>query len=193
MPTTYYRPEGFSHAVIQVSDGEIAPAIVEYQFAMPNKASADASLSEKKWEGGDMEIIKKSITGMSVQLDFDAVNASQDALVFGKAAITGTLAGGITNATGFGGGGHARGVSCGVRLEGVAIRVTDGVETNVKWCRWFPQGTLTPLKPGEMGTAAKLGVTSYNFVPVRTTKDIIGTAITGAPADGDFYYEGEIA
>jgi hypothetical protein len=184
--------KGGSPITIGTTTDMILLPLTETSFAMPNKASADASVAEKKWEGGDMEIIKKSITGMSVQLDFDAVNSSNDALVFGKAAITGGLPGGITSAHGFGGGGHARGVSCGVRLEDVAIKVTDGVESNVGWCRWYPQGTITPLKPGEFGTSAKLGVTSYNFVPVRATKDLLGIAITGAPTDGDFYYEGEI-
>jgi hypothetical protein len=193
MPTTYYRPDGFSHAYVQISDGdEETPAIVETRLFLANKASADASVSEKKWEGDDQEITKRSITGMTVQLDCDAVNASADKTIFNKTAITGTLAGGITNAFSFGGGGHVRGVSCGLRLEAVAIKVVDGVESNVKWCRWYPQGTLTPLKPGEFGTSAKLGVTSYSFTPVRTTKDIVGAAITGASADGEFYIEGEL-
>jgi hypothetical protein len=193
MPTTYYRPDGFSHAYVQTSDGSGTPAIVETRLFLANKASADATTSEKKWEGDDQEITKRSITGMTVQLDCDAVNSGPDKIIFAKPAITGTLAGGIINAYGFGGGGHVRGVSCGLRLEATAVKVVDGVESNVKWCRWYPQGTLTPMKPGEFGTAAKLGVTSYSFTPVRTTKDIIGTAITGASADGEFYIEGELA
>jgi hypothetical protein len=192
MPTTYYRPDGFSHAYVQTSSGTVTPTLVETRLFLANKATADASVSEKKWEGDDTEIIKKNIIGMTVQLDLDAVNSGPDMVIFAKTAITGTLAGGITNAYGFGGGGHARGVSCGLRLEAVAIKVVDGVESNVKWCRWYPQGTLTPLKPGEFGTSAKLGVTSYSFTPVRTTKDIVGAAITGASADGEFYIEGEL-
>jgi hypothetical protein len=192
--TTYYRPDGFSHAYVQTSDGDVeTPAIIETRLFLANKASADTTVAEKKWEGDDQEISKKSITGMTVQLDLDAVNSGPDKIIFAKPAITGTLAGGITNAYGFGGGGHVRGVSCGLRLEAVAVKVVDGVESNVRWCRWYPQGTLTPMKPGEFGTAAKLGVTSYSFAPVRTTKDIIGAAITGASPDGEFYIEGELA
>ena len=167
--------------------------LIETRLYLANKASADASVAEKKWEGDDSEIVKKSIMGMTVQLDADAVNSSADAVIFAKTAITGGLPGGITSGTGFGGGNHRRGVSAGVRLEASAVKVTDGVESNVNWARWYPQGTITPLKPGEIATSAKLGVTSYSYTPVRSTKDLLGIAITGVATDGEFYIEGEIA
>jgi hypothetical protein len=183
---------GAAIALGTTTDMSLVP-LIETRLYLANKASADASTAEKKWEGDDSEIIKKSITGMSVQIDVDAVNASADALIFGKTAITGALPGGITSGTGFGGGNHRRGVSAGVRLEASAVKVTDGVESNVTWCRWYPQGTLNPMKPGELGTSAKLGVTSYSYTPVRVTKDLLGVAIAGVSTDGEFYVEGELA
>lgn len=188
MPT-YYRPSGFTRAIIQTV---AADAIVETEFALPQKASMDAQNTEITWEGGDQKITQRQLDGMTVQLDLDAVSTGAHEAIFDKDPITGTIPGGMTNVRGYGGGNDKRGVACGLRLEGPAIKNVDGVLTSVTFARWFPQGTLTLLKPGEFQTSAKLGLTSYSFTPIRTAVDILGDEIAGAPDDGDFFYEGEV-
>lgn len=185
-----YQVDGFDTAIVQTTGGTPA-AIIETRFYLANKVSFDAAVAEKKREGDDTEITRRSITGLTMQLDFDTINVSADAVVFGKTALA--TAGELSNAYGFGGGGHRTGKVVGVRLEGPAIKVLNGVESSIRYGRWCPQGTLTPLKPGEMSTSGKMGVTSYSFAPVRATKDILGGAITGAPAGGEYYFDGEIA
>jgi hypothetical protein len=184
-----FQVDGFDTAVVQTVAGTPA-AIVETRFYLANKVGFDTAVAEKKREGDDTEITRRSITGLTMQLDFDTINVSADAVVFGKTALA--TAGKLSNAYGFGGGSHRGGKVVGVRLEGPAIKVVNGAETPIRYSRWCPQGTLTPLKPGELSTSGKMTVTSYSFTPIRATKDILGVAITGAPTGGEFFFDGEI-
>lgn len=183
---------GGSAIALGTTTGMKIRPLVETRYYMANKASADAQSSDLTWEGDNQKITKKTLDGMTVQLDFDATNPGADATVFGLTAITGDLPGDISSAYGYGGGSLKAGVTCGIRLEADAIKNTAGVESSVTYARWFPQGTLTLAKPGEFGTSAKVGVTQYSFTPVRVTTDLGGDAIDGASADGDFYFDGEI-
>lgn len=182
---------GSAIALGTTTDMKIVP-LVETAFALPQKATASPENDDITWEGGDQKIKQTIMSGMSVPLDLDAVQAGAHATLFGKAAITGSLPGGLASAIGYGGGSDKSGVTCGLRLEGPAWKNTDGVETAVTFARWFPQGGLSFTKPSEFNTSAKAGQTGYSFTPIRTAVDLGGDAIEGASSGGEFYYDGEI-
>lgn len=164
----------------------------ETQFFLAQKAGVSPENDSITWEGDNLKIKLESLAGLTLQLDLDAVPTSGHADVFGKTAITGVLPGGMTSAQGFGGGNDKGGVSCGVRLETDAIKVVNGVESNVVYARWFPMGTLTLRGAGDIQTGAKMGLTSYSFAASRTAVDLLGDAIDGASSDGEFFYDGEV-
>jgi hypothetical protein len=129
---------------------------------------------------------------MTFVFDLDATNGGAHRAVFGKTEGTADLPGGLTNTTGYGGGNDKGGVSCGIRLETDAIKVVNGVESNVVFGRWLHQTTLTLLKAGDIQTGAKMGVSQYSAACSRATVDILGIPIVGASSDGEFFFDGEV-
>jgi len=167
-------------------------AVVETRYSLAQKATASNETDSITWEGDNLKIKQDSLAGITLQLDFDSINVGAHRTTFGKTEGTADLPGGLTNTTGFGGGNDKGGVSCGIRLETDAIKVVAGVESSVVFGRWFPQGTLTLLKAGDVQTGAKLGISQYSFSATRTTVDILGDTIDGTSADGDFFFDGEV-
>jgi hypothetical protein len=167
-------------------------ALVETRYSLAQKATAANETDSITWEGDNLKIKTDSLAGITLQLDFDSVNVGAHRTTFGKTEGTADLPGGLTNTTGFGGGNDKGGISCGIRLETDAIKVVNGVESNVVFGRWFPQGTLTLLKAGDVQTGAKLGATQYSFSATRTTVDLLGDTIDGASSDGEFFFDGEV-
>jgi hypothetical protein len=166
--------------------------LTETQFHLAQKAGVSSETDSITWEGDNLKIKQEGLAGLTLQLDLDAVPTSAHRTVFGKGTITGTLAGGLTSALGFGGGNDKGGVSVGVRLETDAIKVVNGVESSVVFGRYFPMGTLTLRGAGDVQTGAKMGLTSYSFAASRTAVDLLGVAIAGASSDGEFFYDGEV-
>lgn len=196
--TTFKVSATISGSAIAIgTSGGTTPAqfvrLVETQFPWANQATADVENTSYTWEGDAQQVDLTLLRGISVSLDLAAIPADGHLSTFGKTAITGALPGGGSNAFGYGGGGDVGGASIGLRLEGYAVVREAGVDRTVTFVRWYPQGTITFRQPSALQTGQSGGVTGYAFAPTRTTTDILGATIAGAPTGGDFYYEYEIA
>lgn len=183
---------GGSAVTLGTGTDAVVNAIQEIEIAWPNQAQTQGENTQYTWEGGGNRKQITLLRDLSVTFASAAIPASAHREIFEKTTITGSLPGGMTNVYGYGGGNDKGGVSIGLRLEGYAIKSTAGVESTVDYARWYPQGTLTFTTPATQQTGQASGTTGYTFAASRSTTDIAGGAIAGAPAGGEFFYEGEV-
>lgn len=183
---------GGSPIAVGTGSGLIFRGMREISIAWPNQGSTESQNTDYTWEGGGDRKTLSLLRELRLNFSSAAIPAGAHAEIFGKTAITGSLPGGMTNVKGYGGGNDKGGVSCGIRLEGYAIKNDNGVETTVDYARWFPSGQLTFTNPATQQTGQAAGTTGYSFSATRTATDLIGGAIAGASTGGEFFYEGEI-
>lgn len=182
----------FTSAVIQKSDGAGTPAIVSTSLLYPNKITPNSNEVDILFEGGGQRRHVYLNNEFSVEIDQDCLDAASLSAIFGKnksTTLTGTPF--ATEYTPYGDTTEGSGVSVGGVFTCPAVKNVSGVETVVNLILWVPVATLTLVKNIGMNTGAKGDMPKYKLSAVRSTINIIGGAISGAPSGGAFCYIGE--
>lgn len=164
--------------------------IEEVSFPWPNNAAITTENQSYTWEGGATTKSIELLRDLTVSFESAAVPASVHQDLFNKPTVTGDQPGGMTALVGYGGGDDVAGISAGLRLEGFAIKSTNGLESRVKFARWLPQGILTLSSPGSIQTGQVFGNTVYSFSASRTAVNIAGGTIS---SQAEFFFDGEVA
>lgn len=186
---TYYKVYEFKQLFFQKESGG---AIVETEFPWPNKLTPSSDQVTYEWQGGGQKKKVIALVAQNWTIDLDAVPSAAHKSLFGKSEITDP---GVADAlfdvstlVGFGGGNDTSGVTVGMRAVANAL-AGDG-EDVVELDLWAPVCVVT--------LAAAMGLTSggigdktqYAISATKTTVDITGGTITGASADGEFFFIG---
>lgn len=72
-----------------------------------------------------------------------------------------------------------------IRLKYTMINLADGTTRTEYWR--FPKCAVTAADPSANSPAQQITNSQIIFTAEKATKDLTGTAIVGAPADGDWY------
>ena len=189
--TARYQFYDFTYAAFQTSDGAGTPAIVTTQLFYPNKVVPTTNEIDIKFEGGGQIRHVFLNNEFTVELDLDCLDDNANSIVFAKTKST-TLTGTpyATEYNMYGETTQTAGVSCGGVFKAPAIKNVAGVETVVTLILWVPVGLLTLTKLPGFTTGAKGEVSGYKFSATRTTTNVIGGSISGAPTGGFFYSVG---
>jgi len=190
--TARYQFYDFTVAQIQTSDGAGTPAIVTTSLFYPNKITPNSQEVDIVFEGGGQRRHVFLNNEFSVTIDQDCLDAAALSAIFGKSKST-TLTGTpfATEYTPYGDTAEGSGVSCGGVFKCPAIKNVAGVESIVTLIVWVPVATLTLVKNVGMNTQGKGDMPQYKLSAVRSTVNIVGASISGAPTGGAFAYIGE--
>lgn len=191
-PTARYQFYDFISADFQMSDGAGTPAIVTTSAFYPNKITPNVNEIDIAFEGGGQRRHVYLMNDFSVTFGQDCLDLNLIGALYAKTKST-TLTGTpfATEYTPMGDAADAAGAAAGAVFKCPAIENIAGVESIVTLILWVPTGIITNSKPIGMATSAKGDMPEFKFSAVRTTKNIIGTAISGAPTGGAFVYIGK--
>lgn len=190
--TARYFFYDFTYAALQTSDGGGTPAIVTTQLLYPNKVTPNTNEIDIKFEGGGQVRHVYLNNEFSVEIAQDCLDINALSIIYAKnksTTLTGTPF--STEFTPMGDVVEGSGVSCGAIFKAPAIKNVAGVESVVTLMLWVPIGLLTVVKQPGFNTGAKGDMPAFKLSGTRTTKNVIGGSITGAPSDGFFYALGE--
>jgi hypothetical protein len=190
--TARYQFYDFTYCAIQTSDGAGTPSIVTTQLFYPNKVVPSSNEIDIKFEGGGAVRHVYLNNEFSVTIDQDCLDINALSVIFAKSkstSLTGTPF--STEFTPMGETTEGAGVSCGLVCKAPAIKNVAGVETVVTLVLWVPVGLLTVVKQPGFTTNAKMETPQFKLSGTRSSVNIIGGSITGAPSGGFMYAVGE--
>lgn len=189
--TARYQIYDFFYGALQTSDGAGTPAIVTTQLYYPNKVIPSTAEVDIKFEGGGE--VRHVFLDNEFTLDIaqDCLDDAANSVVFAKTKSTTLTNTPYTSELNFyGEAAEMAGASCGGIFKANAIKNVAGVESIVQLILWVPVGTLTLDKRPGFTTSAKGEQGGFKLSSKRSTVNIIGGAITGAPTGGFFYSVG---
>lgn len=190
--TARYQIYDFTSATLQTSDGAGTPAIVSTTLYYPNKVIPSTAEIDIKFEGGGA--VRHVFLDNEFTVDFaqDCLDDAAMSVVFAKTKST-TLTGTpfATEYNMYGDTVEMAGAAAGGIFKGNAIRNIAGVEDIITFILWVPVGTLSINKRPGLTTSGKAEVGGFKLSATRTTANIIGGAISGAPSGGFFYAIGK--
>jgi hypothetical protein len=192
MATGNYFAYEFTDAKIQVSDGEVTPAIVEVDLLYANTIEISLEETTYTFEGDGQQRQFFATRGMTLQIRPDCLTLAAAETIFGKTAVTAGLPTGMDRLLWFGDAEESKGVSAGFVGRAIATKNDAGVETTMEIALWVPLGTLTLGGPPTLQTGQKAGQQTYRLSAVRTAVDVIGGALPTVPTGGAFYAISEV-
>lgn len=167
-------------------------AMTEVALAYPNQIEPSAERDTYEWRGGGVKKKLEALVGTTLAISLDCIPLSAHQTIFSKTAL-GALPSMAAGGVGIGGGADTQGVSCGIRIEGNAIKNVDGAETTVEVGVWYPVGTLTlSAAPGQQ-SGQIFGKSQYSFSATKTATDILGGTIASVSSDGEFFIVAELS
>lgn len=189
--TARYQIYDFTYAALQTSDGAGTPAIVTTQLFYPNKVVPSTAEIDIKFEGGGAVRHVFLDNEFTLDIALDCLDDNANSVVFAKTKST-TLAGTpyASEYNMYGEVTEMAGAAAGGVFKANAIKNVAGVETIVTLILWVPVGTLTLNHRPGFTTSAKGEQGGFKLSATRSTVNIIGGAITGAPSGGFFYSVG---
>lgn len=186
--TARYQIYDLIYGALQTSDGAGTPAIVTTQLYYPQKIVPSTAEIDVKFEGGGE--VRHVFLDNEFTLDIaqDCLDDNANSIAYGKTKST-TLTGTpfATEYNMYGDTTEMAGAACGGVFKANAIKNVAGVETIVTLILWVPVGTLSLNKRPGFTTSAKGEPGGYKLSSKRTTLNIIGGAVSGAPTNGFFY------
>jgi len=165
--------------------------IIKTELFYPRVAATDPQITTITFEGGDTSQTIDDETRIDLTLTCDKLNLMQRQALFGK-TMTNSPSSGMAWGVYYGDEDEIAGVAAGLELDVIFKDESTSPHTTGRLRRVFPVGVLKTIRPQQMEYQAKL-VDVLNFSFVRTAVDLAGDALTGVPAGGAFYVEGELS
>lgn len=138
---------------------------------------------------GDGQLVKKFVMS-GLDVDIEADSWDRDAIESAADITPTTTVSGVAKRTYMGTNKDKTGIKCG--LEGTLLAEDVDTGANVILNVVVPVGTLGVVNPPSGKSRDKSSLT-LKFSADQTTKDIAGTALTGCPAEGCFWYLDELS
>lgn len=178
-------PGGTAITVGTGSPNVIHMKVIDILYA--NEMKVELEEAEKEWKGDGQSRKSKTITGHTVTLSPDALTIEAQVALFNKTPVTSNLPDGNASWTYFGGETEQAGRACGLYGRCYAIKVENGIESNVIGRFWYPRGTIYMGGMPGLTTGEVAEKQEYTFAAVKTTQNVIGGALPGVSANGDFW------
>jgi hypothetical protein len=190
MATTYAMYE-VTGAWAQTDNGDSTYDEVAITFASGFEGETDTITLEFQ---GDAQTERVYIAnGIEFTLTVDKLDQTFYSTVWSKSVVTTGLDTAFASLQYFGDDTETQGISCGLRVEGNAIKDVDGVRSTVQVSVWVPSATMFITSPPSLTVREKASQAQLRISANRTAVDISGVALPSVPTGGATYAVVEMA
>lgn len=178
---TTLRSTGVVLVNLLTSSGGSTPTIVTTPLHMANQAELSSEMAEITFEGDGEEVVKRSLKRVQATITLDTLDYDAIKIAMGKTAVTTGIPTEEASRILFGESSEDAGFRVGLEIIAVGEDIDGGKTRYVKVV--IPQGDMSTADAPSFSTKAK-AQTKLMINSIRSTKDIIGTALPGASAKG---------
>ena len=183
LSTDKYRILGVQHAAFQSSAAP--PLIVENDLHFINNVGFDVQQTDVAFEGDQQSVRKFFLNGITINVVCDTYDVAAISAAFNKQTVTTGVPVGVAKRIYFGDDIEASGVKVGFLAQIRAENLTTQLMETLRFVA--PICSLTVVRPPVLAYNAKAQL-NLQFTAEKTTKDIGGAVLPGAPVDGCMWY-----
>lgn len=183
-----YRVTGLTDLKLLKSSGGGSPTVVKTDVHFAQTVEFSPIEEELEYDGDGQLVKNFYMSGLDVEITADTYDLDAIATITGSTVVT--TVSGVAKRYYFGTVNDQSGVTCGIEATIIATDITTGDNKTVRVV--CPLGRLGLINPPNANSRQKSQLT-LKFSAEKTDEDIAGTALTGVPTGGAFWYIEEMA